>query len=296
MGTGQAVQPVDGGAVGHDRPGKAQLAPEHVLEQLPVGMAVDSIDLVVGGHDPFHPSFTAGLHGGQVNLPQFPRADAGGAGVDAPGGLPLGAEVLGHHRHPGPLAAGHRRLGLPGAQHRVLPVALLAAAPPGIPQHVQHGDQGVVHPQLPQLFAADAVGLLGEGRVPGGAHPQIHRQQIPVQGLMAVGTLCAQQQGNAPPGVLQHILLGQVVGPLHVHPVEPVVKLFLGPRIRPVQAVQNPQAPVLFHLFLKFCGKPDLFSLPDIGPKAVEPLVHLAHFFPQAQAGQQVFRPLSGRF
>ena len=153
-----------------------------------------------------------------------------------------------------------------------------------------------MHPQLLQLLPADAVGLLGQRRVPGGAHPQVHRQQVAVQGLMAVGALGAHQHGDAEPGVLHHIPLHLVVGLFHVPAVQPVGEVLLRPGVRPVQAVQHPQPAVALHLGGELRGQGDLLPLPGVRGKPVQPLVHLPHLFPQAQPGQQVFRPLPGAF
>ena len=255
-------------------------------------MAVHAVDLVVGRHEGGGSRFHAGPHGGQVDLPQLPGADPGRAGVDAAGGLPLGAQVLGGHVHPlAPVSPDHRSREGRG-QHRVLPEALLAAAPPGVPEDVQNGDQCQVHAHVPQLPGANLCGLLQQHRGPGGRRGQAHRQQIAVQGLMPVGTFAGHQRRDAQAGVLHQIPLDHVPGPWGQGAVQPRAEVPLGPRVRPVQAVQRADAAIAVRLPVKFLRQPDVLPLPFIAGEAVQPLGQLACFFPQGHAAQQVRRPL----
>ena len=255
-------------------------------------MAVHPVDLVVGGHEGGDALLHTGLYRGQVDLPQLPPADPGGAGVDPAGGLPLGAQMLGHHVHPRPLDAPDRRTGHLGGQIGVLPEALLAPAPPGVPEHVQHGHQGQVHAHVPELLSADLGGCLQQRRVEGAGRRQVHRQQAAVQGLVAVGALGGEQHRDAQPGVLQHIPLDIVPGPDRQGAVQAGVEVLPGPGVRPVEAVEGPQTAVAGHLVLKLLGKGDILPLPAVDAEPVEPLGELPHLLPQRHAAQQVLRPL----
>ena len=230
-----------------------------------------------------------------MDLPQLPLPDPGGGGVDAPGGFPLGAEVLDAHVHPlAPDAPDHGG-GEGGRQQRVLPEALLAPAPPGVPQDIQGGRQSQVHPHLPQLPPADRGGLLQQLRGPAGPGGQVHRQQVSVQALVSVGALAGHQYGDAQAGVVQDVPLDLVPGPGGQDAVQPRGKVLPGPGIRPVQAVQGPQPAVPLRLPAEFLRQDDLLPPPLIAGEAVQPLGQLSRLLPQGHAAQQIGGPVPGR-
>ena len=120
--------------------------------------------------------------------------------------------MLGHHIHPLTLNPPDSRLGHTGGQDRILAEALLTASPTGVPEDVQRGHQSQVHPHLPQLLPGNFGGSLQGSRGKGGSRCQIHRQQVAVQGLVAVGALGAHEDRNPQAGMLQHIPLDLIAG------------------------------------------------------------------------------------
>ena len=293
--SGHRVQLVDGYAVAHDDAGEAVLLPQQVPQQPGVCVAVHAVDLVVGRHKGGGSRLHAGTHGGQVDLPQLPGANPGRAGVDAARGLPLGAQMLGGHVYLlAPVSPDYRSREGRG-QHRVLSEALLTAAPPGIPEDVQGGDQGQIHPHGPQLPGADLCRLLQQRRGPGGRRGQVHRQQAAVQSLMAVGTFGGHQRRDAQAGVFHQIPLDHVPGAGSQRPVQSRIEVPSGPWVRPVQAVQRADAAVPVRLPVKLLRQPDIPALPLIAGEAVQPLGQLSRLLPQGHAAQQVRRPLLRR-
>ena len=266
---GLVVQPVNGAAVGHNDPIEAELPAEDFLQQIFVGVAWHAVDLIIGGHYARYARPAGCSGGGQVNFPQFPRTDTGRAGVQSAGGLPLRAEMLGHYRHALTLNAPDDGTGKLRCMERILTVAFLTAAPAGIPQDIQHGHQRQVHAQFPKLPPADLSCLIKKLRLKGSPCRQIHRQQIAVQRLMAVGTFAADQHGNAEPGMLHHEPLGQIVGADGVFPIQAVFPGAARPWVGPVQAVKRAQAAEMQHFFLKGFVQCQLLSLPADAPKAV---------------------------
>ena len=258
-------------------------------------MAGNAVDLVVGRHDSPRTRLTDRLCGGQVNLPQLSGPDSGGAGVQAAGGFPLRAEMLGHHRHALALNAPDDGPGKAGRMEGILAVAFLTAAPAGIPQDVQRGDQREIHAQLPKLPPAHLPCLVKQLRLKGRPRRQIHRQQIAVQRLMAVRALAADQHGNPEAGMLHHEPLRQIIGADGVLSVQAVFPVPARPWIGPVQAVQRAQSAEAQHFFLEGFVQRQPFSLPADALKAVQPLVQLSRFFPGRQAGAQIVRPFFGR-
>ena len=257
-------------------------------------MAIDPVNFVVGRHETGYTGLHTGPDRGQVDLPQLPGADPSGAGVDAAGGLSLGAQVLGHHVHAPALDPPHGRLGHAGGQYRVLPKALLTAAPAGIPEDVQHRHQGQVHPHLPQLLPSHSGCRLQQGGGEGGPRRQIHRQQIAIQRLVSVGALGAHQDRNAQAGMLQHIALDLIPGLGSQDAIQAGGKILPRPGVRPVQAIQRPQAAIPLHLLLEFLLQHNLLAPALVSMKAVKPLGQLAHLLPEGHTGKQIQRPLPG--
>ena len=219
-------------------------------------------------------------------------ADPGRAGIDAAGGLPLAAQMLGGDLHPLALDAGDHRPRHLGGKIGILPEAFLAAAPPGIPQHVQSGHQGQVNAHRFQLFAADLRRGFQQLRAEAAAHGQVDGEQIAVQGLVTVGTFGAEQNRNAQPGVVEDVFLHKVGSPGRERPGKAGVEVLPRPGIRPVEAVEGSQAGVPLHLLTEFLCQLQLRAVPFKAGKAVEPLVQLAHLLPQRHPPQQILRPL----
>ena len=209
---GHRVQLVDGHAVGHDKAPEAVLVPEKLRQEPVIRVAVGAVDFIVGGHEGFRPGLHAGLYRGQVNFPQLPGADPGGAGIDAPGGLSLGAQVLGNNGHALAADALHHGRGHLSGKVGVLPEAFFTPAPPGVPEHIQGGDQGQVNAHFLQLPAADLGGFLHQLRGERGSRRQIDRQKPAVQGLVAVGAFGAQEHRDPQPGVGNDIFLHHIGG------------------------------------------------------------------------------------
>ena len=260
-----------------------------------VGVAEHAVDFVIRRHKGRRPCLYAGLHRREMNFPQLVRADPGRAGIDAAGGLALGAQVLGHHVDALAFHTPDRRPGHLGRQIGVLAEAFLTPAPAGVPEHIQRGYQRQVQTETAKLGAADLLRLLQKFRGEGAAGGQIHRQQIAVQRLMAVGAFCAQQRRNAEAGMVDDVFLNRVADLHRFHAGNAAFKVPTGPGVRPVQPVQGAHAAVAVHLVGKFPGKRQLSIPPLVGVKAVEPLIQLAHLFPQRHAGKQVLRPLFRR-
>ena len=226
-----------------------------------------------------------------MNFPQLPGADPGGTGVNAPGGLPLGAQVLGDNGHALAADALHHGCGhLPG-KVGVLAEAFFTPAPPGVPEHIQGGDQGQVDAHGGKLSAADLGGFPYQLRAEGGSRCQIDGEKPAVQGLMAVGTFGAQEHRDPQPGVGNDIFLHLIRGPGGKHAVQAGFEGAPGPGVRPVQAVQGTQAGVSGNLLPEFIGEGDRITLPGKAPEAIEPLAQLADLFLQGHPGKQILRP-----
>ena len=251
-------------------------------------MAVNTVDLVISRHEAADPGLHAGLHRGQVNFPQLPSTNPGSGGIDTAGGLTLTAHMLGGDIHAHALDGLHHGAAHAAGEIRVFAEALLAAAPTGIPQHIQAGYQGKVDAHFLQLLSCHLGSFAQQFRIKGSTCRQVHRQQIAVQGLVAVGAFGAKQGGDAQAGMLDDVFLDLVGGLGGQHTVQTGFKGLGRPGVCPVQAVQGAQAGIVFHLVLEFVGEDDVLPFPDEAGKAVEPLGQLAHLLPESHPGKQV--------
>ena len=105
---------------------------------------------------------------------------------------------------------------------------------------------------------------------------------------MPVGALGAHEDGDAQPGVLQHILLDLVADLGRQRAVQAGGEVPPGPGVRPVQAVQGAGSAEALHLLAEFLREGGVLPAPLVNRKAVEPLGELADLFPQGHALQEV--------
>ena len=185
--------------------------------------------------------------------------------------------------------------GIPGCQIRILSETFLTPAPSGIPEHIQHGDQRQIHPQLCELVRAHPVCLLCQLRVEGCSHGKIHRKQVSVQRLMPVGALRGEQHGNAESGIFYHDALEQVVGFLCPFAPKTVFIISPGPGVCPVKPVKHTQPAPALHFLQKFRGRGNLPLPAFIRMESIKALVQLSDFFSGTESPQQVLCPLPGR-
>ena len=153
--TSDRIQLIDGHTVGHNKAPEAIFPPEKFRQQPVVGMAVNTVDFIVGCHKGRCPRIHAGLHRGQVDLPKLPFTNSGRTGVDTAGGFPLGAHMLGNHIHALTLDAPNCSRCHPGGKVGIFAEALLTSAPAGIPEYIQRRNQRQIDAHGLQLLSAD---------------------------------------------------------------------------------------------------------------------------------------------
>jgi hypothetical protein len=173
--------------VGHDQPVEAPLAPQHAADQVRLLAAVDTVDLVVGGHHGPDAGLPYGVfEGDEVDLPQGPLVDLG-ADRHPLVLLVVAGEVLHAAGDPARLHALDVGAGDAGRQQRVLGEGL--EGPPGerrahnahrrTEQHVHVLGAGLGGQHVAEL--ADEVGV--PGRPDGGAAGD--RQRAPADQAVA---------------------------------------------------------------------------------------------------------------
>ena len=151
--SGEVIKTINGTAICHNRPGESQFSTQDILKQEMVPMTIHPINFIVSRHNSLDAFIAAGFHHRKMNFPQFTRTNTSRTGINAPGGLPLRAEMLGHNRYALFPASPYNSTGHLCGKIGILPKAFFAASPTGIAQHIQHGNQRIINPQIFHLFS-----------------------------------------------------------------------------------------------------------------------------------------------
>ena len=291
----QKSESVDRHTVRHHNAVKAHFPAQYIAQKPRIIVTRNPVNIIVRRHDTGGSCLYRRIRRRQMNLTQLPLSYPRGAGVHAAGGLSLRRKMLRHNVHTLRAVAADDLPRKLRSQICILAKALLAPSPARVAQHIKHGNERQVDPQLFHLPRARTDGPPGKLWIPGRPDSQIDRQQIAVQRLMPVRTLFRDQHRNPEARLCDHIFLHKIVCLHGKVSRQSVLIIAPGPGVGAVQPVQHADSAIFLRLPAKFLRELQTVFAARADAKPVQPLVKLTHLFRRRHVLQQIPCPRTGR-